>query len=326
MGAITARKAQQNQYLDLRGCAKSMTAEVTPSQYGSHHAMDTPHFDARKLNDYLKPGGNRVDGWFGVIDAELFRTLLLTQANEYGVHGSVAEIGVHRGKSFIALCLATRSGERAFCVDIFSDQTLNEDHSGSGDRQILEENLRRYGVETARVVIKQASSFDVKGRDVLDAVGPVRFFSIDGGHWLEIVCNDFVIAEECLAEGGIIALDDFHRAEWPDVSAGYFSWYASRRRPIVPFAIGFNKLYLCEETWRLRYQAAIAGNRLLRQFHAKTTKLQGVELPVFSEFIFSEMPFVEKQLSLLRLSSPNLYAFVRKARHRLSTLVGSQQH
>ena len=42
----------------------------------------------------------------------------------------------------------------------------------------------------------------------------------------------------------IIALDDFHRPDWPEVSIGIVSWYNDRRNLIVPFAMGFDKLLL----------------------------------------------------------------------------------
>src|ERR1022692_661571 len=108
--------------------------------------MNNLDFDALKLNDYIKSGRKHVKGWFGIIDAELFRTLLLSQVNDYHVRGGVAEIGVHHGKSFIALCLAMQKDEKAFCIDIFSEQHLNQDQSGRGDRQMFEENIRRHNV------------------------------------------------------------------------------------------------------------------------------------------------------------------------------------
>jgi hypothetical protein len=77
-------------------------------------------------------------------------------------------------------------------------------------------------------------SQQVKPDDILTTVGEARLFSIDGGHWAEVVRNDLSIAENSLAEHGVIALDDFHRPEWPEVSAGYFAWHANRGKSIVP--------------------------------------------------------------------------------------------
>src|ERR1700761_238614 len=198
-----------------------------------------------QLGDYLANGRASVEGWLAHIDGEIIRTILVSQAGALDVHGACAEIGVHHGKAFIALCLGLRPEEKAYCVDIFSDQHLNKDCSGSGDRAVFERNLARFGIPAPRYVVRQASSMDVTAEDIVEAVGPVRLFSVDGGHWLDIVRNDLAVAEDTLAEGGVIALDDFHRPEWPEVSAGYFKWFETRKKNVVPFAIGFNKLYLC---------------------------------------------------------------------------------
>ena len=53
----------------------------------------------------------------------------------------------------------------------------------------------------------------------------VQFFSVDGGHWRDIVVNDLGIAGDAVGERGVIALDDFLHKEWPDVSRGFFDWH-----------------------------------------------------------------------------------------------------
>jgi hypothetical protein len=58
-----------------------------------------------------------------------------------GTRGSVGEVGVHHGRLFILLYLLAEPDERAFAIDIFDEQHLNEDHSGQGDRKVFEENL-----------------------------------------------------------------------------------------------------------------------------------------------------------------------------------------
>jgi len=123
-----------------------------------------------------------------------------------GIQGGTAEIGVHHGKSFIPLCLGLRDGERAVCVDIFEDQAHNVDLSGQGSREKLDRNLERFSVAADRVVVLKASSFDVSAKQIVDAVGSVRFFSVDGGHWRDIVVNDLNIAGNAVGEMGVIAL------------------------------------------------------------------------------------------------------------------------
>jgi hypothetical protein len=265
--------------------------------------------DNKQISRYASRARRKVSGWFGRTDAEIFKIILSAQ-NDKNLSGSVAEIGVHHGKSFIELCMAIQNGESAYCVDIFEDQHLNLDNSGNGSKRKLEANLLNFGIDLSKVVIEQNSSLNVTAEDITNTIGTVRFFSVDGGHWLEIVKNDLQIAEGCLAEHGIIALDDFHRPEWPDVSAGYFAWYASRRKPIVPFAIGFNKLYLCLDSYAEFYKEKIYGDKFLRSFISKKVVFQGAQIPVFSEYHLPEHGTVKRGLNHAKLYYPNLYYYV----------------
>ena len=102
-----------------------------------------------------------------------------------------------------------------------------------------------------------------------DAIVHLRHDSIaecnpNEGTYPGAVKGDLALAEDCLAPHGVITLDDFHRPECADVSTGYFEWYSARQRAIVPFAIGFNKLYLCEANWVERYGCVIANDTFLK--------------------------------------------------------------
>jgi hypothetical protein len=269
-----------------------------------------------RLQAYLRSQKDQVDGWFSRIDSEIFGAILTLQ-NAAGLGGAGAEIGVHHGKSFIAICLALRPGECGYCIDIFGDQTLNLDRSGKGDRAKLESNLARFAISQDAVRIRQESSFNVRADEITAAVGPVRFFSVDGGHWEAIVRNDLALAEACLVPHGVIALDDFHRPEWPDVSAGYFAWYATRRKPLVPFAIGFNKLYLCEQSFTAVYQKGLADDPFLAAFRAKTVTFQGAELPVFNTAMVPEHGIKQRIRGNLKIFTPNLFDRLHRIKARL---------
>src|SRR5690606_5984717 len=144
-----------------------------------------------------------------------------------------------------ALCLGLLPHQRAYGIDIFEAQSFNIDWSGKGSQHIVEDNLRRFGISQPSVILDARSSNLVMADDILSSVGRVRFFSIDGGHWRSIVASDLSLAEAVLADQGVIALDDFLRSEWPDVSLGFFHWYENGPKSIRPFAVGHNKLYLC---------------------------------------------------------------------------------
>ena len=73
---------------------------------------------------------------------------------------------------------------------------------------------------------------------------------MDGGRWNSIVQNDLRLAEQALAGDGVIALDDYCRVEWPDVTAGSALWREKVEFDIIPFAAGSNKLFLCRKEVR----------------------------------------------------------------------------
>ena len=260
--------------------------------------------------EYIRRGRNRVAGWFFRLDAEIFG-LITDHQNRNALDGSVVEIGLHHGKSFIALCLALRTGQKAYGIDLFEQQALNVDHSGKGDCQVVQRNLQAAGVDRSAVVLDGRPSTSVRPADILGSVGAARFFSIDGGHQQEVVRSDLLLAEQTLAEHGIIALDDFLRPEWPDVSAGYFAWFERSSKNIVPFAIGLNKLYLCRRSYLDRYREVLSSSQFLRFFLAKHYDFCGNQIPVFVKFLQRNWGPTQRMVEYVKFMHPDAYANYR---------------
>src|SRR4051812_30285673 len=104
------------------------------------------------LYAYVSRDKERVAGWFGRVDSQIFYELLSHQ-NAANLQGGVAEIGVHHGKSFIALYLGLREGQKAYAIDLFEDQGGNRDRSGRGNRALFERHLRAFHVGDQAVVV-----------------------------------------------------------------------------------------------------------------------------------------------------------------------------
>jgi hypothetical protein len=211
---------------------------------------------------YRAIGRRTVQGWVEPQTLDILRTLTEAQ-DHHGVSGAVAEIGVHHGKLFIGLQLLNRPGAPAVAVDVFGDQDLNVDQSGRGDLERFEANVRRWS-DWSSVVVRQVDSAHLTGDDVRTlAQGPVRLFSVDGGHTEEIVQHDMRTAEQALAPGGIAVADDVFNPEWPGVSVGTLR-HLDTDGALVPFAIGFNKVYFTDRAHAALYREAIRtiyGNR-----------------------------------------------------------------
>ena len=155
-----------------------------------------------------------------------------------------------------------------------------------------------------RVVVLKASSFDVSAKQIVDAVGSVRFFSVDGGHWRDIVVDDLGIAGDAVGERGVIALDDFLHKEWPDVTRGFFDWHRGPGADFAPLAISPNKLYLVRKESFGVYAEHLFAIPSLRSRILKYYNFLGQRVPILSQ----RCPyFVLALKNRLEQASPRLY-------------------
>jgi methyltransferase family protein len=173
-----------------------------------------------------------------------------------GMSGAVAEIGVHRGQLFIGLQLLQRVGERSVAVDVFGDQELNVDKSGNGDIDKFLRNVQVWSSPDG-LVIHQGDSTRLHGSDLRDLAGAnIRLFSVDGGHTEQIVMSDMKLAEETLADGGIVIADDVFNQQWPGVAVGTLR-YLDEGANLAPFFIGFNKVFFTQPEHCAYYSAIL---------------------------------------------------------------------
>jgi len=265
----------------------------------------------RSLRYYNAFGARRISGWFSRLDAAMFTTLLLFQRSR-GIRGGTAEIGVHEGKSFIPLCLALADDERAICIDVFEDQDLNVDGSGRGSLSALRRNLAAYRIPEFQVDVLKASSLGLPSKNILDRAGPLRFISIDGGHWQEIVENDLELARLCAAPGQIIALDDFFDVDWPGVTAALMAWFHKSGHDYCPLAVTPGKLYLCHRNHYDLYKSCLVEHLPIIYHLKKTTSLFGFDTLILS----GPQSGVRGRLSAwLRTYQPRLYEITRTSLH-----------
>jgi hypothetical protein len=100
-------------------------------------------------------------------------------------------------------------------------------------------------------------SLTVKLREVQELhekYGSFAICSIDGGHTALHVARDFLFASECVAENGIIAVDDIFHLHWPGVTEGLYSVLSLRLSPFVPFFMTRKKIFCCSASVQSRYR------------------------------------------------------------------------
>lgn len=213
--------------------------------------------NGKQIKQYISLGRRFVEGWLSTGACSMI--LALDDVQKYqAIRGHVAEIGVHHGRLFILLLLLTREDEKALAIDLFADQERNIDGSGEGDLAKLNRNIHRHAAPCAdRVRISKGDSTQLDGERVQSlAGGPVRLFSIDGGHTADITFSDLVTAQSSMVPGGVVILDDCFNEGWPGVVSGLARFHGGPRY-IRPFAIGGNKVLLTHPDFIPDYRAAL---------------------------------------------------------------------
>jgi hypothetical protein len=140
------------------------------------------------------------------------------------VFGGIAEIGVHKGKSFLAMTVGLPEGDEAVGIDIFDAQHLNADGHSVDALRDFKGHLERFGLRD-RVQIVEGSSLELEKDGFLDPGRRFRLFSVDGGHLAHHVLNDLRIAEATLVEGGVVAADDLLHQHFLGVLTGVFQYF-----------------------------------------------------------------------------------------------------
>ena len=206
------------------------------------------------FDKYLNHGFKHVPGWVVKDLPDFLRILKDTPWNQ---EGGVAELGVYMGRFFLLLRSMLNKAEPSYGIDIFEDQQLNLDYSGTDKarREIFQDYINKYdpfGGEGIQII--KGDSTSSKTQKDLEVIpeGSIRFFSVDGGHTKIHTLNDLKVAEKYVADGGVVILDDILHPHWLGVMDGLVE-YLNGHPTLVPFAIGHNKLFLCKFSYHQRY-------------------------------------------------------------------------
>jgi hypothetical protein len=228
----------------------------------------------------------RIDGWLHATTAlAMMETLWLQERR--GIDGDVAEIGVFRGKSLLALAAGARPSETIHAIDLFDtpvERTGPTDYDttayGQGNKEAFLANVREF-FPGARIATLDCNSLDLRGHESEFGLQGLRLLSVDGGHTRSLTLNDLQIADACLGEAGICCLDDVFNVHWTGVASGLFA-FLELRPDLVPVAMFPNKLFLCRPSWQPFYATAfrdLFGFALERE----RMELHDAEIDVFGD-------------------------------------------
>lgn len=216
-----------------------------------------PHSGYPSVEAYLADGYDNVVGMSSRFAAAICARLLRLQTEE-GVAGPIAEIGAFEGRFFIALAHALEPGELALGIDIF-------DWPNPEVKDRFEANCLKHGIAPERRVTIKADAGTMSPAELIGHAGgeKLRFIHVDGEHSRAALAKDLKLATACLAEGGLIVLDDMLHPGYPTLMVAVQEYLAANPG-IVPLCIidretivGATKFVLCQRDWFERYQAAM---------------------------------------------------------------------
>jgi len=246
----------------------------------------------KERKDAVKALVSKVSGFYEIGGLDVYRVIDSCQRIDFGLttqKTSLAEIGVYHGRSFLALISLRKNDETCIAIDCFENQADNADESGVGDYSKFRKHVTKAceamkaGDSNANFewdgivdsdtalpsfikVVKADSTKMTNEADFNEEKnGPVRIFSIDGSHTSEATFRDLTLAaDECLHERGVVILDDCFNPDWPGVISGLAKYLDASGR-VVPFAIAYNKVYLCDPSIVETYQSRLTPNVVVRK-------------------------------------------------------------
>lgn len=263
----------------------------------------------RGFEIYRRLGTHLVDGWLASEVLEILEVLDSAQRSK-GVSGAVAEIGVHHGRLFIGLKLLQQSNGHSVAIDLFGDQERNIDNSGKGDLGRFRRNVLRWS-SLDGLAIHEGDSTKLTADKLRElALTGIRLFSVDGGHTDGIVFSDMNLAEVTLAQGGIVIADDVFNQEWPGVSTGTLRYLAEGGR-LVPFAIGFNKVFFASQEYSDSYQETLRSN-----FHKRyLTFVKSTDFAGHAVLYIGRVPRQPRKLLGRNDTAKQMYRRIQECQH-----------
>ncbi len=219
-----------------------------------------------------------IGGWLVPNHYQMIRMVDALQRGA-GVTGHIGEIGVYHGKFLLGMAQFADPGTKVTAIDVFEDQTRNVDGAGVGSLDRLKENIAAYGPPGLDYAFIKADSIAMTAMEKIDVMrdrGPFRLFSVDGCHTHEHTHNDLLTAQDLVAPGGVVVLDDYMQPHWPGVTEAVSTYMRTVPR-LQPFLFCSFKLYFVGAGWHAQYVEAFRG-LLGNRDDVRVTRMHGVNV------------------------------------------------
>lgn len=205
-------------------------------------SLFAPQKTINTLDHYLQVGFHQIAGW--LLPPALECTLALAEIQQsWGVTGPVGEIGLWNGR-YLALLSFLNDGP---CPLVGVDSFVHCSDSAK-QRETFLANMRQFARDPSLLRLIERDSALVTPHDLLKAgESKYQFFSVDGDHTLDGCWKDLKLVEQVLAEGGIVAVDDFPNMSCPGVIEAVTRYLSQPESLLAPFLAAGNKLFLAHQ-------------------------------------------------------------------------------
>ena len=193
------------------------------------------------LEQYLATGYEEIAGWLWMPAVEA--TLALAEIQRTRMPpGPVCGIGVWEGRYLALLSFLPGAAQPVLGINPFI-------HSGNRAEQLarVRANVAKYARRPDLVALLQQDSRTVTAEMVLKATGArCQFISVDGDHTMEGALYDLRLAEQIVAPGGIVAVDDIPNFACPGVTEAVMRHCLDPLARLAPFMLVANKLFMTQ--------------------------------------------------------------------------------
>ena len=154
------------------------------------------------------------------------------------------EIGVFYGQSAMMLALHCKPKETILLID-------PTDYVEEARKRLSSFGTSKFEIIKARSSAGQSWALASRYTHAL------RWIHVDGDHKAEAVWNDLSLANQLLADTGIICVDDFFSPGYPQVTYTVCQFLEQNRDQLQLFLCGYNKGYLARPGATQKYLKAI---------------------------------------------------------------------
>jgi predicted O-methyltransferase YrrM len=199
-----------------------------------------------------KAAADQVQGMFSDFSMAIVDSVLSFQAAT-GMVGNILEFGVYRGRSAALIGRHLAERERLVLVDVAD--------------YLDPRAIAPFG-KSAEFILGATQDFKKQFSGYNGQRHRFRFIHIDASHAYRATFTELAMADELLADRGVIALDDFTNLNYSQNIAAIYRYLYTSGTDLMPFLVTDEKAYLCRKKILPLYSAFVL-DRLIAEIRSR---------------------------------------------------------